>query len=279
MKGKKKLIIPAAAVLALIAWFVIMNFIPHRPVYTAALPGLPAELEGFKIVQISDLHGASLGKDNSRLVNMVERSKPDAIAITGDILHSADQLETAEKLIKQLTPMAPVYYVTGNHEWASGQAANVKEAVARAGGIALSNEFVFLGSDSGGLVIAGCDDPNGYADQKTPQELIAEIKAVHPDSPIVMLYHRNHGLEKLSGAHAVLCGHGHGSPINAHSEIFRALLTGQRGEGNLIDWETYRSGMYDLGGMDICVSRGIGCSIIPLRVTWMHLPTLMLTTD
>lgn len=279
MKGKAKFIIPAAAVLIVAVWFVIMNVFPQCAGYSVSVENLPPEMEGFTIVQISDLHGASLGKNNTRLVNMVERLKPDAIAVTGDILHSADQLETAEKLIKQLVPVAPVYYVTGNHEWAAGQAANVKERVVRAGGVVLSNEFVFLGADGGGLIIAGCDDPNGYADQKKPDQLLSEIREEYPEIPVVMLYHRNHGLEKLAGADLVLCGHGHGSPINAHSEIFRALLAGERGEGPLIVWDTYRSGMYELEDMDICVSRGIGCSVIPLRVTRMHLPAITLTGE
>jgi predicted MPP superfamily phosphohydrolase len=185
------------------------------------------------------------------------------IAVTGDLVHDENQVEDMETLIGQLCTVAPVYYVTGNHEWAAKLARETKEMVARCGGTVLTNEYVVLKSGESRMVIAGCDDPNGYADQKTPAALLDEISADCPGVPVVLLYHRNSNLEALTGADLVLCGHGHGSPVR---------LSG----GKLLR-EEYRSGMYKLENTAVCVSRGLGSSILPFRLLRSHLPVITLT--
>lgn len=242
---------------------VYINIIPEVNEYSCTISGVRGGIEGFRIVQVSDVHGAVLGKNNARLIKAVEAQTPDMIAITGDLIENENQMADAKALVAQLCAVAPVYYVTGNHEWAAGLAMEVKNMVVDCGGTVLSNAYVVINSGGSEIVIAGCDDPNGYADQKTPKALLGEIEAASPDLPIVFLYHRNHGLEALAGADLVLCGHGHGSPV--------------RLQGYKLVLETYRSGIYHLDGMTICVSRGLGSSILPMRLTRIHLPVVILT--
>ncbi len=70
------------------------------------------------IVQISDLHGASFGMDNSVLINRITSQAPDFIAVTGDMFthYSESGKETALNLMKTLADMYPVYYVNGEHD-------------------------------------------------------------------------------------------------------------------------------------------------------------------
>ena len=167
-----------------------------------------------------------------------------------------------------LTAIAPTYFVTGNHEWALGTAAaeRVKQALRLSGVTVLSNEAVelTLTGPSGGegtLILAGVDDPNAYADQKTPEQLAAEVYAQWGDPFWLLLAHRNNRFDGgycRFGADLTLCGHAHGG-------IWR--LPGTDG---LIDthqqwFPSFTSGFYPCGDgghpvSRVFVSRGLGNS-------------------
>lgn len=78
---------------------------------------LPEAFSGLRIVQISDLHGRVFGKEHAALLSAVRAAKPDFIAITGDLADEDTALPSLRPLLAGLTALAPVYYVTGNHEW------------------------------------------------------------------------------------------------------------------------------------------------------------------
>lgn len=85
--------------------------------YTAALPGLPEELEGLTLVQVSDLHSKRLGEGQELLLNTISQAKPDVILLTGDLVDGRHpELEPALELARGAAALAPTYYVTGNHE-------------------------------------------------------------------------------------------------------------------------------------------------------------------
>lgn len=70
-----------------------------------------------RVIQISDLHGVSYGKNNKKLIERVSALKPDIILLTGDIVDSAtEDLEYAENLAKSFSEIAPSYYIYGNNE-------------------------------------------------------------------------------------------------------------------------------------------------------------------
>ena len=78
---------------------------------------LPQEFDGYRIVQISDLHNDEFGKDNEKLLALIKEIKPDIIAITGDLLDSRrTSVEKALNFATKASQIAPCYYVTGNHE-------------------------------------------------------------------------------------------------------------------------------------------------------------------
>ena len=86
---------------------------------TAAISSsrIPPAFSGFRIAQVSDLHNAEFGKDNSTLLRMLSESGPDIIVITGDLVDSTHtDIDTALSFAKEAVQIAPVYYVTGNHE-------------------------------------------------------------------------------------------------------------------------------------------------------------------
>lgn len=128
---------------------------------------------------LSDLHSASFGPNNQTLFETVARQQPDYIFYLGDLedQYRGRKPEYVAEVADGLTAIAPTYYVTGNHEWAIGRVPELKEALAAHGVTVLSNQFVTLERGGDSVVLAGIDDPNGYADQKTPEELAAEVYA------------------------------------------------------------------------------------------------------
>ena len=78
---------------------------------------IPTAFSGFRITQISDLHNAEFGKGNKKLLELLSESNPDIIVITGDFVDSGHtDFNVALDFAKGAVNIAPVYYVTGNHE-------------------------------------------------------------------------------------------------------------------------------------------------------------------
>ena len=136
---------------------------------------LPAGFDGCRIVVLSDLHGASFGAHNADLLAAVAAEQPEYIFFLGDL---EDKYRGPEdgypaETARGLSAIAPTYYVTGNHEWASGRMPEMRQLLEETGVTYLSNTFVPLERNGDTITLAGIDDPNGYADQKTPEELAA----------------------------------------------------------------------------------------------------------
>lgn len=225
---------------------------------------LPALFDGYCIVQISDLHGAAFGDENETLLREVRRAQPDIIVITGDLV---DQFRGADygairQLATQLTAIAPSYFVTGNHEWAVGNVRELKALLRDSGVTVLSNEYVELTEGEHRILLAGIDDPNGYADQKTPEELAAELYAAEGDPFWILLAHRNNRFREqysLLGADLTISGHGHGGLIRL--PFTDGLISVDR-----TLFPTHTDGFYEDNGATVFVSRGLGNSGITRRL-------------
>ena len=217
---------------------------------------LPAGFDGYRIVLLSDLHGKTFGTDQAALLKAVASQAPDMIAVTGDLIDedTAHRDAYLSLLAPELDSIAPVYYVTGNHEWASGGVAELKETLSAAGWTVLSNQYVTVEQGGDSIVIAGIDDPNGFADQKTPETLAAELYAAEGDPFWLLLAHRNDRFPSqysLLGADLTLSGHGHGGVIRL------PFTDGLLGTGHNL-FPSYTSGLYEDNGSALYVSRGLG---------------------
>lgn len=220
--------------------------------------GLPEGFDGCRLAVLSDLHGAEFGRGNRDLFAAVAEAWPDYIFYLGDL---EDQFQGsrpgyAESLAEGLSAIAPLYYVTGNHEWAVGDVPRLKSRLEAHGAVVLSNEFVSLERNGDTVVLAGIDDPNGYADQKTPEQVAAEIYAAHGDPFWMLLAHRNNCFAErysLLGADLVLSGHGHGGIIRL--PFTDGLLSTER-----TFFPSYTAGLYEENGSALFVTRGLGNS-------------------
>jgi len=227
--------------------------------YELEYKDLPESFDGFRIVVLSDIHAAVFGDNNEQLVEKVVEAEPDIIAVTGDLIDGYEklsveiQLEIAETLITSLTPIAPVYFVTGNHDWDSGEIRTLLAMLEESGVKILRNKYVLLKSGDEKIILAGIDDPNGPADMKKPHDFIKEINDAEGDSFIVVLEHRNNHLPlyNVLNVDLVLSGHAHGGLIRIP---FTDGLIGQQR-----DWfPTQTNGLYTVGVTNMVVSRGLG---------------------
>ena len=219
---------------------------------------LPEGFDGCRIAVLSDLHGAEFGENNQELFTAVAQESPDYIVYLGDLEdhYRGPAAGYAETVAAGLTAIAPTYYVTGNHEWGIGDVPALKETLAAHGVSVLSNQFVPLERNGDIIVLAGIDDPNGYADQKTPEEVAAEVYAAYGDPFWVLLAHRNNRFAEqysLLGADLVLSGHGHGG-------IIRLPFTDGLLSTNRTFFPSYTSGLYEENGSCLFVTRGLGNS-------------------
>ncbi len=218
---------------------------------------LPAEFDGLRIAHLSDLHGKEFGENNSLLIEQVANAQPDVIFITGDLIDQESQYERLGVLMDGLTAIAPTYYVTGNHEWAVRKVPELKTLLREHNVQVLSDEYELWNRGDATLAIAGVDDPNGPADQKTGPELRGEINADFT----LLLSHRDTVEEYASwGYDVVFCGHGHGG-IFRIPIIDRGLISTNR-----TLFPKYDGGIYEIGnGVFCCVSRGLGSNTVPIH--------------
>lgn len=256
---------PVAAALLLVllvaAGAVFFHWSNHSLIveqFTYTSERLPEGFDGCTIVQLSDLHGAEFGENNEELLAEVRAAEPDYIFLTGDLLdqYRATPQSYAVELCRALVDIAPTYFITGNHEWALPDVKGLKAALSEAGVTVLTNEYKVLERGGDSILLAGIDDPNGFADQKTPGELAEEIYGAYDDPFWLLLAHRNNYFKTqyaALGADLTISGHAHGG-------LFR--LPGTDGligvERNLFPDLT--AGFYEVDGSDLFVSRGLGNS-------------------
>ena len=226
--------------------------------FDPAFSDLPAGFDGCRIVVLSDLHGAEFGEDNADLFETVAEQAPEYIFYLGDLedKYRGPEPGYAETVAAGLSAIAPTYYVTGNHEWAIGDVPELKERLEAQGVTVLSNSFVTLERNGDTVVLAGIDDPNGYADQKPPETVAAEVYAACGDPFWMLLAHRNDHFEaqySLLGADLVLSGHGHGGIIRL--PFTDGLLSTDR-----TLFPSYTAGLYEANGSALFVTRGLGNS-------------------
>lgn len=258
MKKRKHLFLKIMLSLGITAGLLLAdsNLRVTRTEYELAYTTLPESFDGFTVVQLSDVHGALFGRDNADLLKKVRAAAPDLIAITGDLADADTDLERVDALLAGLTPIAPVYYVSGNHEWSDGVLEPLTEILETRGVRYLRNEYEVLERQGEAVVIAGVEDPNGRADQPKPDEFAKTLRRERPGDFVLLLGHRNYWVREYPTlpVDLILCGHAHGGIIRL------PFVGGLLAQGRQL-FPDYDAGLYESGSYRMLVSRGLGNSV------------------
>ncbi len=260
---KRVALILLTLMLPITAWVLWADSAVELTEYTVVSERLPAEFDGYRIAQISDLHNREFGNGNSELLGLLEKARPDMIVITGDVLDfNNTDIKVATDFITEAMKIAPCYYVTGNHE------TYIKDAVkliADTGIKVLQSEEVILRRGDSEIAVVGVDDPVYSKDFSTEvgdilAGRIGELYSGDRDRYRILLSHNPDHFRKYVRARVDLafCGHIHGGQL-------RLPFVGGMLSPNRTFFPEYDSGIYTEGNTAMIVSRGLGNSAIPVR--------------
>jgi hypothetical protein len=221
------------------------------------LPRWPASRDGYRIVQISDIHiGPILGRSFAeQLVVRVNALAPDLVAVTGDLVDGKVEL-----LAEEVAPFAGlrgrdgVYFVTGNHDHFSGADAWVNE-VAGLGMRVLRNERVAIGQGALAFDLVGVDDHRSGMIGQGGEDLDRALGGRDPARPAILLAHDPSTFKRAAtlGIDLQISGHTHGGQIWPFGLLVRLVIPTV-------------AGRYAKGDAQLYVSRGTGFWGPPMRL-------------
>lgn len=261
IKRKKKLII--LIILALLVIYTLWsNLTVGTTYYKVSSDKLPDAFDNFKIAHVSDLHNAEYGKNNARLQRILESEKPDIIVITGDLVDSKrTDIDMAVDFVKKAMEIAPCFYVTGNHESRLGRKyEHLESRLVELGVNVMRDKRLIIYKDNESIQIAGLDDPGfTYGGSFNMGRTLDRLNL--SDGYTILLTHRPEMFDVYvaSGVDLVLSGHSHGGQV-------RLPFIGGMVAPNQGLFPKYDGGKYSERDTTMIVSRGIGNSLIPIRI-------------
>lgn len=223
--------------------------------YTYSSSRVPESFDGFKIVQLSDIHCKSFGKDNQELIDQINALEPDIILITGDSIDAAHQdLTPLDNLFCGIKDIAPIYAISGNHEFEGNTPYDGLMALYSKYGIYnLDDQKVLFSKEADSIELVGIDGYNmkanwdhWFLERQNPE--VFSILLNHYPGQITKLVQYRYDL--------LLCGHIHGG-------IIRIPKLGGLLGTDMTLFPEYDGGEYVMADTTMYVSRGIGDARIP----------------
>ena len=278
MNRKKRVLFVVAFVLvALIVWTLWGNTALEVNEYEVVSDRIPQGFEGFRIAQVSDLHNAEFGEGNEKLIQLLSQTDPDVIVITGDLIDSRHtDIEIALDFARQAIKLAPVYYVSGNHEARVREYEDLKMGLAEAGVVILENQKVQITREGESITLMGIADPSFqedylFGDSESVARQAIERQQNESDGYTILLSHRPELFDLYvdTGMYLVFSGHAHGGQ-------FRLPFVGGLVAPNQGFFPKFDEGRFTEENTTMIVSRGVGNSIIPIRFN--NRPEIVLVT-
>jgi len=229
---------------------------------------IPEEFDNFKIAHISDLHNKRFGRGQSVILRKLEGISPDIIVITGDLIDRRRyNLEAAMEFIEGALEIAPVYYVSGNHEAWSGKYETIRESLEEAGVIVLDDTRINIQRGGSSIYILGLSDPGfltpSYLDGINMSSVIQHLSAwsVYKEDFNILLSHRPELFDIYSeyGMDLIFSGHAHGGQFRI--PFIGAIYAPEQGF-----FPKLTSGSHTRNSSTLYISCGLGNSIIPIRI-------------
>ena len=251
---------------------------------TFTSPDLPAAFDGYRLLQLSDIHIGSWGNDDAairRAVRLCNDQRPDAIVFTGDLVNSrATELAPFLTALSQLQAPDGVYSVLGNHDygtyarWSSPreQAANLdtlKRLERQLGWRLLLNEHHCLHRGSDSIVVAGVEN-SGRPPFPDRGDLRRALQGTNGRFRILLSHDPTHWRREVlprTDVQLTLSGHTHDMQVSLFGfSVSRWIYPEHRG-------------LYLEGGRALYVNIGLGYVLFPLRLgAWPEITVITLRT-
>lgn len=225
--------------------------------YTVATDKIAAG--SLRLILISDLHAMRYGKKQEHLLSEIAALKPDLLLFAGDVLAEDKDRAPALELLEALGKSYPCYYVTGNHEYRSGQPDEVREIVRSYGITVLCGTSVLCDTACGQIRIAGIDD---LQEAGLEGALAQAETALNNDDGVFTVFLCHHPELSVRFAEEygkafdlALSGHAHGGQWRIPG-LINGVFAPHQGI-----FPKYAGGLYDLGeSRTLVVGRGLGKS-------------------
>lgn len=234
---------------------------------------LPKAFDGFKILQLSDLHNRRFNSNNKKLVKIIEKQNPDIIVMTGDMVSSNSKgFNNFFSLVNELDGKYPIYYIFGNHE----QRLSVEKQALIIGKLkeygvnVINNQKEFITKDNESIQITGLKQElvyynNYFKSKKTysyeKKNMEDAVRSSDSNFFNILLAHNPLYFETYEkwGADLVFSGHVHGGI--ARIPFIGGVLSPERKL-----FPKYSGGEYEINDSKLIVSRGLGYTKINLRL-------------
>lgn len=271
MKNKKTLrlvILFLVLCLTLGTLIVYDNFKIDVTEYAIESVDLPKNFDGFKIVHLSDLHNTEFGNDNEKLLKIIKEQKPDAVFVTGDTIDGFyTNIQIPIELFKEILKICDVYFVVGNHE--SRVNINIYtefiDTLTEIGVIVLKDSCALIEKGEEKIQVIGLNDASEYkADYNSDYtvKITETINNLDDESffSILLSHHPELFPEyKNTDIDLVFSGHAHGGQFRL--PFIGGIIAPEQGL-----FPEFDAGVFNENNTTMIVSRGLGNSIIPVRI-------------
>ncbi|MCB9887958.1 MAG: metallophosphoesterase [Planctomycetes bacterium] len=213
-------------------------------------------LDGLRIAFVSDIHAGSYmdERDLCRIFAKIAARKPDVVCLGGDLINTRErEILLFRRALAEVAPPLGVFAVPGNHDHFWGKDLGLWSPFLREQGVeVLTNRGVRIERDGGALWLAGVDDLT-----EGEPDLDQALRGARHDEPVILLsHHPDFFFEAAAvGIDLTLSGHTHGGQICVLGKA--AILHSAFG---------YQGGHYREADSTLFVSRGVGATVLPLRI-------------
>ena len=233
---------------------------------------VPEAFNGYRILHISDLHNKKFGNNQKNLLSEIKQLEPNIIVITGDLIGSNNpDIEIAMDFIKGAIDIAPVCFVSGNHENWSGLYDSLKSQMEEEGVKVLDNQRAEISKGDSSIDIIGLPDYSFVQEHGDNARNLLDSLIESDDRLTILLSHRPELFDVYSSAGVDLAFTGH-----AHGGQFRLPFVGGLIAPDQGFLPQLTEGIHTDKNTSIVISRGIGNSVIPVRI--FNRPELIVVT-
>ena len=217
---------------------------------------IPIEFNGYKIMQLSDLHDKEFGENQEKLISHIENINPDAIFLTGDFV-TKKSIRHSKELVESLSGKYKMFFAPGNHEAGCKTYEELKQIFLDNNVHVLENEISSITADTATINVVGLKDPAFYkqsdaANVETINEVLKELTK-DLEGPTLLLSHMPEHIDTYSkyNINLVFSGHAHGGQFIL--PVVGSIYAPDQGL-----FPTLTQGQHEKDGTTMIISRGLG---------------------